>query len=62
MLEKFLISVATCRVTKIMDSWLKDTYITCGYSRGYKIKFKKKSEKDAVYFQPEGNHEARITK
>ena len=33
MLDKFRISAA--RVAKIMDSWLKDTYILCSYSRGY---------------------------
>ena len=36
MLDKFRISAA--RVAKIMDSWLKDTYILCSYSRGYWIK------------------------
>ena len=36
MLDKFRISAA--RVAKIMDSWLKDTYLLCSYSRGYWIK------------------------
>ena len=40
-----------------MGSWLKETYIVSSYSRGYRIKQQRESQKDAVYFQPEGNHE-----
>ena len=36
MLDKFRNLEA--RVPKNMDSWLKDTYIICSYSRGYRIK------------------------
>ena len=53
MLDKFHTSLAG--VAKIMGSWLKETYIS-SYSRGYRIKQRKESKKDAVYFQPEDNH------
>ena len=45
-----------------MDNWLKDNYIRSNYSRGYRIKQQKKSQKDAVYFQPEDDHDAIIAK
>ena len=55
MLDKFRTSLA--RVAKIMGSWLKETYTISSYSRGYRIKQQKESQKDAVYSQPEDNHE-----
>ena len=51
MLDKFRISLA--KVAKIMESWFKHTYIVSSYSRGYWIKWQKKSQKDALNFQPE---------
>ena len=45
-----------------MGSWLKETYTISSYSRGYRIKYQKKSEKNAVYFQSEDNHETIIAK
>lgn len=38
---------------------LKDTHIICTYSRGYWIKLPKRSQKDAVYFRAENNHETK---
>ena len=35
----------------------EDIHIICGYTRGYRIKEQKISEKEVVYFQPEDNHE-----
>ena len=60
MLDKFRTSLA--RVGKIMGGWLKETYTISSYSRGYRIKSQKESQKDAVYFQPEDNHETIIAK
>ena len=37
--------------------FLEDIHIICGYTRGYRIKQQKISEKEVVYFQPEDNHE-----
>ena len=31
----------------------------CTYSRGYRIKLPKRSQKDAVYFRAEDNHETK---
>ena len=59
MLGKFHISVT--KVAKIMDCRPKATYIISSYSRGYRIEWqkkkKKKTKKDAVYFQAEDSHE-----
>ena len=60
MLDKFRISLL--KVAGIMDNWLKDNYIRGSYSRGYRIKQQKKSQKDAVYFQLEDDHDAIIAK
>ena len=60
MLDKFRTSLAG--VVKIMGSWLKETYTISSYSRGYRIKQQKESQKDAVYFQPEDDHETIIAK
>ena len=59
-LDKFRTSLA--RVAKIMGIWLRETYIVSGYSRGSRIKSQKESQKDAVYLQPEDNHERIIAK
>ena len=45
-----------------MGSWLKETRIISSYSRGYRLKQHKESQRDAVYFQPEDNHETIIAK
>ena len=57
MLGKFHISVT--KVAKIMDCRPKATYIISSYSRGYTElnDRKKKTKKDAVYFQAEDSHE-----
>ena len=60
MLDKFRTSLP--RVAKIMGSWPKEIYIISSYSRGYRIKLQKECQKDAVYFQPEENHETIIAK
>ena len=60
MFDKLRISVA--RVAKIMDSWLTYNYIICSYSRDYQIMLQKKSQKDALFFQPNDNHETRVAK
>ena len=60
MLDKFRTSLAG--VVKIMGSWLKETSTISSYSRGYRIKQQKESQKNAVYFQPEDDHETIIAK
>ena len=50
---------------KIMDSWFKDTDVKRSYSRGYRIKYQTKCQKDTVidtvYFKPH-NHNTRTVK
>ena len=56
--KKHVRQVSLARVAKIMGrTCLKETYIISSYSRSYRIKEQEETQKDAVYFQSEDNHE-----